>query len=207
MEAVMKKYLYILTAVAGGIALASAAFAQLPANPWQAQPPKPNSGYFGDNVADKSPAAVPDAPVYGNGVTEGAVLPVDPWARARDRTGTQTWRGSGNHGRLNYVGEATTYTDAQGQEMIAPEVNRHNMIIATEHLRKMGYKIPKSYDEKIKNMPQAYAEKLREAYSDVFTLNDPLSKSFSQMMTDVENGTGLDFENLLFNSIDILSTD
>lgn len=206
MEAVMKKSLFTL-ALAICFAFASAAFAQLPANPWQAQPPKPNDGYFGDNVADKSPDLAPNAPVYGNGATGGDILPVDPWARARDRTNTKTWRGSGKHGELNYVGEATTYGDAQGQEMIAPEVNRHNMLVATEHLRKMGYKIPKSYDEKIKNMPQAYAEKLREAYSDVFQLNDPLGKSFSQMMTDVENGTGLDFQNLLFNSIDILSTD
>lgn len=51
--------------------------------------------------------------------------------------------------------------------MIAPEVNRHNMMVATQHLRNMGYKIPDSYDEKIKNMPKNYAKYLREAYDDL----------------------------------------
>lgn len=205
MEANMKKCVYILAAFIC-LAFTSAAFAQLPANPWKPGPPRPNSGDFG-KAEDKSPEKVPDAPIYGNGVTGGDILPVDPWAKARDRTDTKTWRGSGKHGELNYVGEATTYGTAMGQEMIAPEVNRHNMLVATEHLRKMGYKIPKSYDDKIKNMPKAYTSRLKEAYSDVFVLDDPLSKSFSSIMSDVEDGTGLDFQNLMFNSIDILSTD
>ena len=112
----MKKYFYILAAI-GCLSLAATANAQLPANPWS---PNPNDGYFGDNLPEKGPDTSPNAPAYENGPTNGDILPVDPWARARDRSGIVTWRGSGQHGKLNYVGEVTTYTDAQGQEMIAP---------------------------------------------------------------------------------------
>lgn len=202
----MKKYLYFL-AVIGSIAFISSAYAQLPANPWTPQPPNPNDGYFGANVPDASQNPAPNAPVYGNGPTGGEVLPVDPWARARDRTNTQTWRRSGNHGYLNYVGEATTWGTAQGQEMIAPEVNRHNMLVMTDHLRKLGYRIPASYDQKIKDMPQAYKQKLRTNYERLGSATDPLGRKFYTIMRDVESGTGLDFENILFNTMDILSTD
>lgn len=188
----------------GIILIAGSATAQLPSNPWA---PHPNDGYFGDNVANTDQT---QAPVYNNTSNGGEILPVDPWARARDKSGIKTWRGSGQHGKLNYIGEGTTYTDAKGQEMIAPEVNRHNMNVALEHLRKMGYKIPESYDEGIKNMPKNYAKKLRQAYDNLLQADvkdDPLGGIANGMMEGFERGTGLDIENLLFNSIDILSTD
>ena len=113
----MKKFAYLL-AGASCLLTAASAFAQLPSNPWEI---KPNEGYMGDNVADTD---VTHAPVYDNTANGGEILPVDPWARARDKSGIKTWRGSGQHGKLNYIGEATTYGNAMGQEMIAPEVNR-----------------------------------------------------------------------------------
>ena len=115
----MKK-LFSTLALAAALVTAEGASAQLPANPWEISP---NDGTF-DNVdyATSTEDAVTQAPMYGNGPTDGEVLPVDPWAKARDKSGIETWRGSGQHGRLNYVGEATTFGDAQGQEMIAPEV-------------------------------------------------------------------------------------
>lgn len=184
--------------------LGTNAFAQLPSNPWA---PHPNDGYMGDNVASTD---ITKAPVYQNNSGGGEILAVDPWARARDKSGIKTWRGSGQHGKLNYIGEATTFTGAKGQEMIAPEVNRHNMTVATQHLRNMGYKIPKSYDENIKNMPQNYAKNLRQSYDDILQANvatDPFGGMANGMMEIFEKGTGLDIENLLFNSIDVLSTD
>lgn len=198
------KHLFGIMAFLGSLIISGAVSAQLPSNPWA---PHPNDGYMGSNVADTD---ITQAPVYKNTSGGGEILPVDPWARARDKSGIKTWRGSGQHGKLNYIGEATTYTDAKGQEMIAPEVNRHNMLVATEHLRKMGYKIPDSYDQKIRNMPKAYAKYLREAYDDLLQAdvqNDPLGGMANGMMEGFERGTGLDIENLLFNSIDILSTD
>ena len=193
-----------ISAFLGILLMSRSAFAQLPTNPWA---PNPNDGYFGDNVADTD---VTHAPVYDNTENGGEILPVDPWARARDKSGIKTWRGSGQHGKLNYIGEATTYTDAKGQEMIAPEVNRHNMITALEHLRKMGYKIPDSYDAKIKSMPQYYSKKLRTAYDEVMQAdvkNDPLRGMTNGLIEVFERGTGLDLENLMFNSLDVLGTD
>ena len=200
----MKK-LFSTLALAAALVTAEGASAQLPANPWEISP---NDGTF-DNVdyATSTEDAVTQAPMYGNGPTDGEVLPVDPWAKARDKSGIETWRGSGQHGRLNYVGEATTFGDAQGQEMIAPEVNRHNMLVATQHLRNLGYKIPASYDQGIKDLPKNYAKQLREAYDGLGHQNNPFDTMFSGFIDVVEDGTGLDMENILFNSIDILSTD
>lgn len=196
----MKNRVYLWSA-AGALLLATAAMAQLPANPWDINP---NDGYKGDNVANTD---VTKAPVYQDTLNGSEILPVDPWARARDRSGIQTWRGSGQHGKLNYIGEATTFGEAQGQEMIAPEVNRHNMLVATQHLRNLGYKIPKSYDEKIKNLPQSYAKELRKAYDGLGNQHNPFDTMFSGFLDVVEDQSGLDMENILFNSIDILSTD
>ena len=196
----MKKFAYLL-AGASCLLTAASAFAQLPSNPWEI---KPNEGYMGDNVADTD---VTHAPVYDNTANGGEILPVDPWARARDKSGIKTWRGSGQHGKLNYIGEATTYGNAMGQEMIAPEVNRHNMLVATQHLRNLGYKIPASYDQGIKDLPKNYAKQHREAYDGLGHQNNPFDTMFSGFIDVVEDGTGLDMENILFNSIDILSTD
>lgn len=187
---------------------ATATYAQLPANPWVPQPPNPNDGDFGPNIGNgTSGGDITDAPIYGGNASGGEILPVDPWARARDRSGVRTWRGSGQHGKLNYIGEATTYSTAMGQEMIAPEVNRHNMLVMLEHLRKMGYKIPDSYDQKIKDMPKNYTQILHQSIGDVNSATDPFSKMFVGMLNSVENGTGLDFDNILFNSMSILGTD
>ena len=195
----MKKWAYLSGAAV--FLTASAAMAQLPANPWEINP---NDGYMDNNVANTDAT---QAPVYDNTANGGDILPVDPWARARDKSGITTWRGSGQHGKLNYIGEATTYGTATGQEMIAPEVNRHNMLVATQHLRDLGYKIPDGYDEKIKNMPNAYRRYLRDAYDGLGHQNNPFDTMFSGMLDIVEDQSGLDMENILFNSLDILSTD
>ena len=71
----------------------------------------------------------------------------------------------------------------------------------------LGYKIPDSYDEKIKDLPQAYARQLRDAYNGLGHQNNPFDTMFSGFIDIVEDQSGLDMENILFNSIDILSTD
>jgi len=189
------------------ISLSFSANAQLPTNPWA---PHPNDGYV-ENVPTYNAQQTPEIPQYQNGQTNGQVLPVDPWARSRDRSGIKTWRGSGRHdGGLNYVGEATTYGTAYGQEMIAPEVNRHNLKVMTQHLRNLGYKIPKSYDTNIENFASEYAKDLRKAYDNIAYKDhtgDPISGISSSFIGLFENATGLDTENLLFNSIDLLNTD
>lgn len=196
----MKKLAYLWVGVSC-LMTAASALAQLPSNPWDI---KPNDGYKGNNVANTD---ITKAPVYENTANGGEILPVDPWARARDKSGVKTWRGSGQHGKLNYIGEATTYGTAMGQEMIAPEVNRHNMLVMTQHLRDLGYKIPASYDQGIKDLPKNYARQLREAYDSIGHGNNPFDTMFSGFLDVVEDQSGLDMENILFNSIDILATD
>ena len=201
----MKK-LFSISALAASIVLTGNAWAQLPSNPFNTTP---NDGVFEEvrNGGSYSmEEAITEAPIY-EGVTDGKVLPVDPWARARDKSGVETWRGSGQHGKLDYIGEATTYTDAQGQEMIAPEVNRHNMVVGLDHLRKLGYEIPEEYNEKIKNLPASYKRLLEENIGNVQGNDDPLSRSFVKMMDMFEDSTGLNLNNILFNSLKILGTD
>jgi hypothetical protein len=201
----MKK-LFSILAIVAAFGTSVAAYAQLPANPWAINP---NDGDFrgGVNYDNTMQDSVTEAPIYDNTANGREILPVDPWAKARDKSGTETWRGSGQHGRLDYIGEATTFGDAQGQEMIAPEVNRHNMLVATQHLRDLGYKIPAGYDEKIRNLPETYRKILRHNYDKVHSADDPFGRSFVWMMEGFEQGTGLDLENILFNSLDILGTD
>ena len=86
-------------------------------------------------------------------------------------------------------------------EPVAPEVNRHNMIVMLDHLRNMGYKIPESYNEKITDVPKKY----RAAW--VQNSADPISRSFKKMMGGFESITGLDISNLITNTVDILGTD
>ena len=182
------------------------AYAQLPANPWVPQAPAPNNGYFGDNVADAAGSDITDAPIYSNNANGGEILPVDPWARARDRSGVRTWRGSGQQGKLNYIGEGTTFNTGD-QEYLAPEVNRHNMIVMLDHLRKMGYQIPESYNEKVQNMPARYRQQLRDSMTDLHGASDPFSEVFVGLMNTIDNSTGLSLDNILFNSVNILGTD
>lgn len=114
------------------------------------------------------------------------------------------WRGSGQFGKLGYTGQVTTYDKAQGQEMIAPEVNNTNMNIMVQHLRKLGYKIPSSYDNGFSNFLQNYSSDLRTAYSGLGHRNNPVDTMFSNIVGAFENFTGLDAGNLMFNSLDLL---
>ncbi|HCU59361.1 MAG TPA: hypothetical protein DIC64_05215 [Alphaproteobacteria bacterium] len=202
----MFRFLKIMSLVAVFSAFATGSNAQLPANPWTAQPPAPNNGYFGDNIADAAGSDITDAPIYANNNSGGEILPVDPWARSRDRSGVRTWRGSGQQGKLNYIGEGTTFNTGD-QEYLAPEVNRHNMVVMLDHLRKMGYQIPESYNQKVQNMPAKYREKLQESVSDVQNAQDPFSDVFVSFLNTIENATGLSFDNILFNTVNILGTD
>lgn len=182
-------------------------YAQLAANPWVVQEPSPNDGYFGDNVGQNTNGGdIVNAPIYAGNSSGGEILPVDPWARARDTSGIRTWRGSGQQGKLNYVGEGTFFNTGD-LEMLAPEVNRHNMVVMLDHLRKMGYKIPESYDEKVKNMPANYRAKLRSSMDQVQDSNDPFSRMFTGLLGSIESATGLSVDNILFNTVDILGTD
>ena len=118
-----------------------------------------------------------------------------------------SWRGSGQFGKLDYTGEVTTYDTAQGQEMLAPEVNQHNIKVMLDHLRNLGYKIPESYNNKYANFLSDYKAELQSTYNSIGHQNNPFDTMFSGLLDAFESGTGLDVENLLFNSLNLLSRD
>lgn len=115
------------------------------------------------------------------------------------------WQGSGRNGQLGYTGSVTTYGTAYGQEMLAPEVNTHNMNMMVQHLRNLGYKIPASYDNKFVNFTKEYAQDLRTAYDGLGKQGNPFDTMFSGFLDVVEDQSGLDMENILFNSFDLMS--
>jgi len=117
------------------------------------------------------------------------------------------WRGSGQFGKLGYTGQVTTYDKAQGQEMIAPEVNNTNMNIMVQHLRDLGYRIPSSYDNKFSNFLEDYSSDLHTAYGRLGHMNNPVDKMFTGILDALEGFTGLDAGNLMFNSIDLIKRD
>ena len=120
----------------------------------------PSVKYKAINADAEAPVYKPVIDASGNAKTGVMVQKVDTLSTttARDATPAQArasragpgsdWRGSGKFGRLNYTGDVTTYGTAYGQEMLAPEVNQHNMNVMLQHLRELGYKIPESYDNK-----------------------------------------------------------
>ncbi len=161
------------------------AFAQLPANPWNNQPSQSSSN-------------------------NQNILPTDPWSRSRPDEDYVSWRTSGNHGEgLDYKGHATTFGTAMGQEMIAPEVNLHNMEVMLNHLRSLGYQIPADYNQKIRNMPESVRTKILNALDDTYHPgdNNPFSRSVAGTLDWAEGETGLSVNNLLMNSIDLLKRD
>lgn len=173
--------------------------------------------------ADNNPKYVPVIDAKGNaktGVEVKKISTVKDSSKTQDGTvkksialdqdiqnnGT-SWRGSGQFGKLNYTGEVTTYGDAVGQEMLAPEVNQHNIKVMLDHLRSLGYKIPESYNDKFSNFLSDYRAELEQAYNGLGHQNNPFDTMFSGFLDVVEDGTGLDMENLLFNSFDLMSRD
>ncbi len=178
----------------------------------------PSIKYKPINADAEAPVFVPAIDSQGNSKTGIAVKSVNnltiPDAVNEENnkpgstaTNNNSWRGSGQFGKLNYTGEVTTYGTAYGQEMLAPEVNNHNMKVMLQHLRDLGYKIPESYDTKFQNFIQNYADELRQTYNGLGHQNNPFDTMFSGFLDVVEEYSDLDMENLLFNSINLISRD
>ncbi|MBR4105886.1 MAG: hypothetical protein IKK52_01115 [Alphaproteobacteria bacterium] len=241
----MRKTIYTLTGVISLMFL-TPALAQLPANPWAAQPQVTSEatttttaasagasvGHISASNSSPSRVYIPSIkyapvtaeaapPTYKPAVISPSYKDMIPnnnssgnYAMKRSDSAyaiprasaayNGDWRGSGQFGKLGYTGQVTTYDKAQGQEMIAPEVNNNNMNIMVQHLRKLGYKIPSSYDNGFSNFLQNYSSDLRTAYSGLGHRNNPIDKMFSSIVGAFENFTGLDAGNLMFNSLDLI---
>ena len=104
-----------------------------------------------------------------------------------------------------FTGEMTTWGTDYGQRATAPEVNMHNMLSITEHLRRMGYKIPTSFENRIKAAPEAVRDRVMKAMKDMERADDPFSRSAQFARETIENETGMTFENVIGNSLDLLS--
>ncbi len=137
-------------------------------------------------------------------------LPADPWEEAsplQEQTEIRTRQTMGVP-LPEFTGEKTTYNTAMGQEMIAPEVNITNMLLMTEHLRKLGYEIPPELDDVIRNAPSDLRDKIGESLNDLQNgdQSDPIRKGYNFIAKGLEQGTGLSIENLLMNSLKILDS-
>ena len=220
----------LLWSFIGCFLLGDAAWAQLPANPWSVSNPQtggvaktsreaPYRQYI-SSIKYNPVNADKDTPSYrpvidSSEKTKGVAIDNNFFSTQRDdntrmsssqySSKNESWRGSGKYGNLNYTGSVTTYGTAYGQEMLAPEVNSHNMKVMLQHLRNLGYKIPESYDDKFQNFLAGYAKDLKEAYNGLGHQNNPFDTMFSGILDVVEDQTELDMENVLFNSVDLIS--
>lgn len=104
-----------------------------------------------------------------------------------------------------FTGELTTWSTDYGQRATAPEVNMHNMLSITQHLRNMGYKIPTSFESKVKNAPAAVRNRIFKAMNELKKQNDPFSNGAKIALKQFEKETGLDYENLVGNSLNLIS--
>ena len=192
--------------------MAESAFAQLPSNPWAAQPTSNTAVTAGASTSSSESVAsaaqrlnAPMAPSAGSRAADYSdILPVDPWARARDYSGTTSWRGSAQHGKLDYTGEATTWGTAYGQEMIAPDVNITNMLLMTQHLRKLGYQIPDDLDTIINTAPARLRRDIMNSLIELQRSDNPVAVASMGYAKLFEKHTGFSIENLITNSLRIL---
>lgn len=107
-----------------------------------------------------------------------------------------------------WVGQNTTYNTAMGQEMIAPEINKTNMLSMVEHLRKLGYIVPDSLDTAIATAPSKTKVAMIDAVNWVQgggnSNSSPMLKSIAKISKDLEENYGFSFENILGTSLNIL---
>ncbi len=160
-------------------------------------------------------------------------LPADPWAtrspvedrmyntseilNVREGTAVRVRQGIGDSAgeldsykidRTQYTGEATTFGKAYGQEMIAPEVNKANILLMTEHLRKVGYGIPKEYDTYITNAPAWYQRQYMDALQELESSGSsksPILKMPHDFKAFIESKTGLSLENFVDTSFKVIN--
>ncbi len=106
----------------------------------------------------------------------------------------------------DYIGTNTTYTTARGQEMIAPDVNITNMLLMTQHLRNLGYKIPDGLDELINTAPARLKREILKSMIMLENSSNPVAVASVSFAEIFEKNTGFDIENLITNSLRIIDS-
>jgi len=192
----MKQILFGMLATLVTVATSTASAATLPRNPWGTTTVQTQSGS----------TALTSTTTVGQDAQQNVVyVRIDqgsqPIQAVYEGGADNIW----NTPMPEFTGRLTTWGDGYGQVPNAPEVNMHNILSITQHLRNMGYNIPDSLEARIKAAPAATKQKILGALSDVRRAKDPASKSAVKAMNMFESETGLDVDNLLGNSLDLLS--
>ena len=176
---------------------ASSAWAEtLPADPWavaaeQQEAPVVSSVQTGAAQANVVHVQQVGPVVYGS----------QPYQPTYEGGANNVW----NTKMPEFTGEMTTWGDSPNAKYNAPEVNTHNMLAILQHLRNMGYKIPTTAEDRIKSAPAAVRNRIFKAMKDLDRQKDPFSKGARFALKQFEDETGLSYENLIGNSLNLMS--
>lgn len=105
---------------------------------------------------------------------------------------------------LGYAGDKTIWTTDRGQDKIAPDANITNVLLMTQHLRNMGYKIPDGLDKVITTSPAWVRYQIIESMKMLQSSNNPVATASNGFAKIFESRTGLSLDNLIMNSIRII---
>ena len=144
--------------------------------------------------------------IMGIGGTAAAQLAADPWANRNPVADKQAQVDPNtlNKPNLGFVGDNTTWNTAMGQAEIAPDANITNMLLMTQHLRNMGYKIPDGLDNLINTAPARIRNEIYAAMNQLKSSSHPFATVEKSLAAVFENNTGLSLENLIMNSLNII---
>ena len=186
-----------LTALVSLAVVLTASFANaqtLPADPWAAQQQVQQQTTVPNGTTGSSVVQVQQVGpvVYGS----------QPYQPTYEGGSDNIW----NTKMPEFTGEMTTWGTDYGQRATAPEVNMHNILSITQHLRNMGYKIPDTFEKRIKAAPGAVRNRIYKAMRDLERQNDPFSEGVRFFLDQFENETGLSYDNLIGNSLDLMSS-
>lgn len=189
-----------LTAAVSLAVVLAAPFAQaddaLPTDPWAAQ----------QTAATSTISQVQTGASQATVVQVQQVGPVvygsQPYQPTYEGGSSNIW----NTKMPEFTGEMTTWGDSPNEKYNAPEVNMHNILAITQHLRNMGYQIPTSFEGKVKNAPAAVRNRIFSAMHEIAHNDDPFSRGTMLALKTFEKETGLSYENLVGNTLKLLSS-
>ena len=192
----MTRNLTAAIALAVAFTVSSVQAEALPTDPWAATASQVSSGSVENQVQTGASQA--------NVVQVQQVGPViygsQPYQPTYEGGSNNIW----NTKMPEFTGEMTTWGDSPNAKYNAPEVNMHNVLAITQHLRNMGYQIPDSFEAKVKNAPKATRDRIFQAMNELKRQNDPFSKGARLILKAFEHETGLSYENLVGNSLNLL---
>ncbi len=142
-----------------------------------------------------------------------AQLPADPWANqspVADKNNQVAYKAYVERNNLlpeklpDFVGQNTTWDKSMGQEMIAPDANITNILLMTQHLRKLGYQIPDGLDQLVNTAPARLRRQIMASLAELRSSGNPVAKASMGYAYLFEKHTGFSIENLITNSLRII---